>query len=170
MRCWSVVLRTWFRISLSFANDGPDWMSNQNHWGSSGDLLTRNVATLATSGPNSSAMISSVMHCVLASMPLLTKIRRGSLPRFNTGFNAAKFDLDDALSVTRPHNLAMHGYVPDAFGGYCKQEDIDFVQEGSVGELGPYSGDVGRELVVGQLVNTTVVLIKVVAEVFRPTP
>lgn len=62
--------------------------------------LTRNVATLATSGPSSSAMISRVMHCVLISMPLLTKIRRGSLSKFNTGFNATKFDLDnDALSV-----------------------------------------------------------------------
>jgi len=115
-------------------------------------------------------MISRVMHCVLASMPLLTKIRRGSLPRFNTGFNAAKFDLDDALLVTRTHCLALHGNVPDAFGGDGKQEDIDFVDEGSVGELGPHSGDVGRKLVVGQVVNTTVVLIKVVAEVFRAAP
>lgn len=45
-------------------------------------------------------MISRVMHCVLASIPLLTKIIRGGLSRFNTGFNEAKFDLDDALSVT----------------------------------------------------------------------
>jgi len=138
--------------------------------GSSDDLLTRNVATFATSGPNSSAMISRVMHCVLASIPLLTKIRRGSLPRFNTGFNAARFDLDDALSVTRTHSLTLHWHVPDAFGRDGKQKHIDFVEEGTVGELGPYSGDVGRKLVVGQLVNTTVVLIKVVAEGFRATP
>jgi len=145
-------------------------MSNQNHRGSSEDILTRNVATFATSGPNSSAMISRVMHCVLASMPLLTKIRRGSLPRFNTGFNAAKFDLDDTLSVTPTHSLALRWHIPDAFGRDGKQKNIDFVEEAAVGELGPYSGDVGRKLVVGQLVNTTIVLIKVVAEVFRATP
>ena len=110
------------------------------------------------------------MHWVLASMPLLTKIRRGSLLRFSTGFNAVKFDLDGALSSTRTHGLALYWHVPDAFGGNGKQKDINFFEEGPVGELGPYSGDVSRELVVGQLVNTTVMLIKVVAEVLRATP
>ena len=76
------------------------WIPNQSDSVSLKHSLTRNVETLATSGPSSSAMISRVMHCVLASMPLLTKMRRGSLLKFNTGFNAAKFDLDsDALSV-----------------------------------------------------------------------
>jgi hypothetical protein len=81
------------------------------------DLLTRNVAALATSGPNSSAIISRVMHCVLASIPLLTKIRRGRLSKFNAGFNAAKFDLYDALSATRTRSFVLQGHVPDAFGG-----------------------------------------------------
>jgi hypothetical protein len=80
-------------------------------------LLTRNVAALATPGPNSSAMISRVMHCVLASIPLLTKIRRGSLSKFNTGFSAAKFDLDDTNTLVTPHSLTLHGHAPDAFGG-----------------------------------------------------
>ena len=115
-------------------------------------------------------MISRVMHCVLASMPLLTKIRRGRLSKFKTCFNAAKFDLDDAPSAT-PHTWShSDGHVPDAFGGNGEQKGVSFVNEGSVGELGPHGGDVCRELVVGQLVNTTVMLIKVVAKVLRAAP
>lgn len=110
------------------------------------------------------------MHCVLASMPLLTKIRRGSLLKFNTGLNTANVDLDDGLSATRTHNFTARGYAPDAFSGDSKQEDINFVDEGLLGELGPHGGDVCRKLVVFQLVNTAVVLIKVVAEVLRATP
>jgi len=139
-------------------------MLSLSHQGSSEDLLTRNVATLATSGPNSSAMISRVMHCVLASMPLLTKIRRGSLSRFNLGFNAAKFDLGDALWATGTYNSPLNGYVPDTFGGDGKQKNVNFAEEGSVGKLGPDSSDVRRKLVVGQLVNAAVVLVEVVAE------
>jgi len=110
------------------------------------------------------------MHCVLASMPLLTKIRRGSLLKFNAGLNTANVDLDDALSATRTHNFTVRGYAPDAFGGDSKQKDVSFVDEGSVGELGPHGGDVCRKLMVLQLVNAAVVLIKVVAEVLRATP
>ena len=141
-------------------------MLNQNHRPSSGDLLTRNVAALATSGPNSSAIISRVTHCVLISIPLLTKIRRGSLSGFNAGFRAARFDLGDALSVTlHTYSIVPHRHAPNAFGGESKQNDVDFFNKGSVGELRSHGGDVGRELVVGQLVNAAVVLVKMVAEV-----
>jgi hypothetical protein len=71
-----------------------------------------------------------------------------------------------------PHtrSFALHGHIPDAFGGDGEQKDVNFVDEGSVGELGPHSGDAGRKLVFRQLANATVVLIKVVAEVPRATP
>ena len=64
----------------------------------------------------------------------------------------------------------LHGHVPDAFCGDGKQQDVDFVDEGSVWELGPNSSDMCRKLVVFQLVNATEVLIKVVAKLLRAAP
>lgn len=103
-------------------------------------------------------------------MPLLTKIRSGSLSKFNTGFNADKFDLDDDALLAAPHSFELDNHAPDAFGGYGKQQDIDFVQERLAGELWPNSSDVRRKLVVLQLMNTTVMLIKMVAKLFGTAP
>ena len=64
----------------------------------------------------------------------------------------------------------MRAYAPDAFGGDGKQKNVNFFDEGSVGELGPHGGDVCRELVVPQLVNATVVLVEMVAEFLRAAP
>ena len=64
----------------------------------------------------------------------------------------------------------MHRYVPDTFGGDGKQKDFNLVDESSVGELRPDSSDVRRKLMVFKLVDATVVLIEVVAEVLRAAP
>jgi len=64
----------------------------------------------------------------------------------------------------------LHGHAPDAFGGDGEQKDVNFLNEGSVGELGPHSGDVCRKLVVSQVVDVTVVLIEVVTKVLRAAP
>lgn len=64
----------------------------------------------------------------------------------------------------------LHGHVPDAFCGNGKQQDVDSVDEGSVGELGPHSGDVRRKLMIFQLVNAPKVLVKVVAKFLRAAP
>lgn len=108
-------------------------MLNENLLHGRTGLLTMNVATLAISGPHVSAMISRVRAWVLISIPLLTKISRGTFPPSRVGFRAVSVSLSRKAIVNEmfPPHLRRPTPIgsPDTLSGYGKEEDIHFLHQ-----------------------------------------
>lgn len=74
------------------------------------------VATLATSGPHVSAMMSSVRACVPISIPLLTKMNRGSLFASNVGLRASRVSLNTMLGQLMAYRIVPETYLTPCVG------------------------------------------------------